>query len=138
MSYKKKPNKKSLFKEFLDIFSIDVKCGIGVDLAFITDIGFDVFSQAATFSSDGYSEYYTQGVSSGIINYSNSTSVTPAIKGFKEDGNSTISIGPVEISETGTDVKASFGGQFLIGIYLNISGKEVIDFWEKLNEAVYK
>ena len=66
------------------------------------------------------------------------TSVTPAIKGFKEDGNSTISIGPVEISETGTDVKASFGGQFLIGIYLNISGKEVIDFWEKLNEAVYK
>lgn len=130
--------KKSLFREFLDIFSIDFKCGIGIDLSFIFDIGIDLFSQAATFSSEGYSEYYTQGFNSGVYGYSNSTSTSPAITGFREDGNSTITIGPVQMSEKGTDVVASFGGQVIIGAYINISLNEAIDFWGKLNEAVHK
>ena len=42
------------------------------------------------------------------------------------------------MSEKGTDVVASFGGQVIIGAYINISLNEAIDFWGKLNEAVHK
>ena len=138
MPGKKKKNKRSLILELLDIFSVDFKFGIGIDASFIIDVGIDIFSQNATISTSGYSEYYTQGFSSGIFGYSNSTTSTPAVRGFHEDGNATVSIGPVNINEEETDVVVSFGGQIIIGVYINISGKETIEFMEKLYETVHK
>ena len=126
----------NLLKEFFDIFSIDIKFGLGVDISFISNIGINLFSQGASFSTkNGYEEKISSSISAGVVGYEISapdlTEYQAGIKILQEQGKSTVNIGPVQISEDSVDTVVSFGGQLLIGVYLNISGAEILDFIEK-------
>ena len=101
------------WKEILDIFSLDVKVGLSFDVAFISKIGIDLFSKGAKFSTEGYQEVITEGKVS-------------------------LNIGPVIIDENGiSDVSLSFGGSVLVGVYLNISLKEIVDLFIKIGDVLY-
>ena len=54
------------------------------------------------------------------------TEYQAGIKILQEQGKSTVNVGPVQISEDSVDTVVSFGGQLLIGVYLNISGAEIL------------
>ena len=136
-NHQKLPEQKpNLLKEFFDIFSVDVKFGLGLDISFISNIGINLFSQGANFSTkNGYEEKISSSISSGVVGYEinapDLTEYQAGIKILQEQGKSTLNVGPVQISEDSVDTVFSFGGQLLVGVYLNISGNEILDFIEK-------
>ena len=131
---------KALLKEFKDIFTLNVKVGLGVSSDIISKVGFDLGSQQASFSTKGYKEEFTVGVSAGVFGYSNSTPLIQgeaAISSLKNNSNHTINIGLLKISEKdGVDIDISFGAQVIIGGEVHISVKEAVDFWGKLKDKV--
>jgi len=130
------------WKEILDIFLLDVKVGLSFDVAFISKIGIDLFSKGAKFSTEGYQEVITAGINIGIIGLNiTAPDYTPEISGLKlfaEQGKVSLNIGPVIIDENGiSDVSLSFGGSVLVGVYLNISLKEIGDLFIKIGDVLY-
>jgi RHS repeat-associated protein len=124
----------SLLKEFFDIFSLDIKVGIGLDLSIISDVNIDLFSLQGTLSSEGYEEYFSQGVSAWIVGFEQTAPLVEgqsAIDAFRYSGTKEGNIGPFRFGDNGIDLKFSFGAQAVIGIKLNISGKEILDFFNK-------
>jgi len=95
----------NLFKEFSDIFSLDVKCGLGVNASFISEVGV---------------EKECEGFQSSTL---------------LDNGDIHTNLGPLYLNGNDNkldgDVVFSFGGQIIIGCYLNISGKEIFDFAKK-------
>jgi hypothetical protein len=124
----------NLLKEFFDIFSLDIKVGLGVDLSIISDVNFDLFSLQGTFSTEGYKESFSQGIGAWIIGFEQTAPIIEgqsAIDAFRYSGTKEANIGPVAFGDNGTDLKISFGAQAVIGFKLNISVKETLDFFDK-------
>jgi len=130
-----------LLKSFADIFSVDIKIGIGVDLSVISPIKIDIFSHQTTFSSKkGREEKFTIGISAWFIGYSRTAPDIEGIPGInllRYMGNSEMNVGPIIFNDKekdNIDVVLSFGAQVLIGLKINISGKEVLNFLTKIGE----
>ena len=130
-----------LLKSFADIFSIDIKAGIGLDLTVIAPITIDLFSRQTTFSSkNGMEDKFTCGISAWFIGYNRTAPVIENVSGFnllKYMGYNEINVGPVIFNnkeKDNIDVVLSIGFQVIIGIKANISGKEALNFLAKIGE----
>jgi hypothetical protein len=130
----------NIFKEFGDILSINIKMGLGFDLSFISDVNVDLLSMQGTFSSEGYKSEATIGVGSWIVGYEKTAPNIQNLSAFdslryygKQEGN----IGPLRFGENGLDFVFSFGGQAIIGLKLNISSKEILDFVGKIFDKTH-
>ena len=128
-----------LLREFAEIFSIDIKVGIGFDVSAISSVKIDLFSMQGTFSlKNGYTEKFTTGVGAWIVGISRSAPIIENLSGIESlarFGETEINIGPVTFNEeTGTDVVFSIGAQAIIGIRINISGRETVEFISKIGE----
>jgi hypothetical protein len=125
----------NLVKEFFDIFSFDVKCGLGVNASFISKVGGDLFSQKASFSTDGYKESTTSGISSGFLGVEKECEGSQSST-LLDNGDIHTNVGQLYLNGNDNklegDIVLSFGGQIIIGCYLNISGKEILDFAKKV------
>jgi RHS repeat-associated protein len=141
----KKQNQKStsdkvdLVKEFADIFTVDVKCGLGLNVSFISELGIDLYSQQAHFSSEGYKEETTSSLSLGIINVQKTCEGTKSST-LLDAGKIETDFGPFQMNGNSDkielDMSYSVGFQIVIGVNLNISGKESLDFVRKLYSKI--
>jgi RHS repeat-associated protein len=130
----------NLLKEFFDIFSIDIKIGIGLDLSIVSDLNFDLYSLQGTLSTDGLTDTITRGIGMWIIGVEQTA---PKIEGmadmdsFSRFGKLEGNIGFFRFGEDGSDFVFSFGGQALVGFKFNISGNEIIDFIIKMGDTTH-
>ena len=133
-------NSINIIKEIFDVFSLEFKAGAGVDLAFIDHlVQLDLCSLKGYLTTNGFSETYnSMGIGYGGLTFSAETTTIPAINDIFNPENMTISILGIELSQDGLDYKWTFGGQCVIGIYLNISLKESLDLLLKIGELNYE
>jgi hypothetical protein len=128
-----------LFKSIGNIFTIEMKIGLGVDLSAIVPFKIDILSRVARLSfKNGYEEKATTGISTGIIGV---TRTAPDIRGLSAFdmlelyGDYDINVGFVVFNEDGSaDVEFSFGGQVVFGIKLILSGKEILNLLSEIGE----
>ena len=126
----------NLLKEFFEIFSVDVKVGLGVNASFISEFGIDLCSQKASISKDGYKESTTSSISGYFVSVEKSCDGSQSST-LLDPGTITESVGPVSFScnsdgtEPDIDVVFSWGIQIILGADFSISSKEAIDFFIK-------
>jgi RHS repeat-associated protein len=128
-----------LLKSFVDIFSIDFKVGIAFDLSAISYVKIDLFSKQTTLSfKNGQEDKFTFGISAWFIGCQRTAPDIENDSGFdllKYMGENEMNVGPVIFNGKGNiDAVLSFGGQVVVGIKINISLKEALNFLAKIGE----
>ena len=84
-----------------DVLSIDFKCGLGLNVSFISEIGVDLFSQKASISLNNYKETVTSGVSFGAIGYEVEAPdhvYKSGLEALTTQGKGSISLGPTNLN----------------------------------------
>lgn len=106
--------KYNLVKEFFEMFSADVKIGLGLNANFISEIGVDLFSQNASISKDDYKESTTSSISGYFVSIEKSCDGSQSST-LLDSGIITTTIGPFSFScktegaEADVDVVLSWG-----------------------------
>ncbi len=136
---------RELGSEFLDIFSLEFKVGLGIDLDFIVKdlVHLDLMSLKGAITKEGFSDTYsTTGIGGLGLSYTAETTTTPAINDIYKPENATISILGFEMNGKDNkfhyDYKYTIGGQFFVGVYFNFSAKEFWEFLQKVGELNYE
>jgi RHS repeat-associated protein len=133
---------KTLGKEFLEIFTVDLKVGLGFGVSVISDIKVDLVSMQGRFSGkNGFEEQWTTGISSWIVGYTKTAPKTEgisAIDAFRLYGKNEGNIGPYVFGDDGSDIQLNFGAQAIVGFNISLSGKEILDFILKIGEVQHE